>query len=172
MAGPTPSWNTVPVYGTWLQLDGTPVHGKVMFTLPQRITNAPGDVIFPRNGVLEFSLGAETGTINFDCPILDDPDNFPDDDSVVIRVDEIFIDAVNATYYIRPTAAMADNDPPGLDLRTLIVNDGTPAVPPASLLRGVPGGVAALDADGNVLDADGDIVGGVGGITGISGGTP
>jgi hypothetical protein len=56
---------------------------------------------------------------------------------------------------LQPPAGM----PPGINLGFIAVPPGSPTAPSPIYAKGLPGGVAALDSDGDVVDAAGDKVG-------------
>lgn len=152
MATPSPTWNTVPVFGTWRSIDGTPKAGQIRFTIAERIVATTDDVIFPGPSTLTVSLDT-AGAVRVDFPACDDPDVTPVGWSV--KVEEKLSDGSGKIYYIQPTLSML---PTGLNLRTVVVPDSAPSAPAPALLKGVAGGLAALDADGDVVDAAGEKV--------------
>lgn len=156
--GPAASWTGIPVFGTYLNFDGTPKQGKIVFTIATRIVDNTDDIIFPGGGAVQVTLGAETGTASVNVPAVDDPDISPNDWQV--RVDEKLTDGSGKSYYIQPLLADLNNTPPGINLRQVVVPPDAPNAAPPTYMRGVAGGVAALDSAGNVLDADGNTIGG------------
>ena len=163
MTNPTSGWDQIPVTGKWLNIDGTPKSGKIKFTLSQRIIASDGTAIYPRGGSMLATLGTETGSISVNFPASDDPNISPTGWS--IKVEEQLSDGSGQTYYIQPTLALL---PGGLNLNAVVVPDTAPAAPPPVYMRGVAGGVAALDADGNVIDADGNVITGGAGATDLT----
>jgi len=157
MPAPSPSWSTVNAFATYRLLDGTPDAGSVRFTIGERIVSATDDVIFASGGSFDVPLGANTGTISVALPAVDDPDISPTGWS--IKVEELLKSGKGATYYIQPKLAHVAS---GFNLRPVIVPAAS-ASPPAALLKGVPGGVAALDSAGDVVNAAGVKVTGSGG---------
>ena len=162
MSAISPSWSTVNVRATYR--DGAlPDVGSVVFTFTDRIVSATDDVIFASGASFEAKLGATTGTISVDLPCVDDPDVSPNNWS--IKVEEKLKSGRGATYYIKPTLAMVAS---GLNLRTVLVPGSLPS-PDATTRIGVPGGLAQLNADGNVVDAAGNVVLGGGGVVSSGG---
>lgn len=93
-------------------------------------------------------------------PATDDPDITPQGWQVEVR------ESVTGgkTYPIDLPLAIAQNEIPGLNLSDIEIPPGAPTTPSPTYAKGQPGGVAALDADGDVIDADGTkVVGGPGG---------
>lgn len=159
MPTPAPSWNTVRVFGTWVNQDGSLKTGTYKVEMPVRVTNATDDVIIPKGvfatGVLNTTPGVPSLVV--EIPASDDPDNFPTGFQPILTV--TFSDAPGEVYALDLPVALS-GDPVGLDLRTVVLLDTLPA-PVAVLVKGVPGGLAELNADGDVVDADGNVVGGL-----------
>lgn len=137
----------MPVFGTFHQLDGSPHSGFLRFTVMSRVVDNIGNVVFPGGTALELELD-ETGHLATTFPAVDDPNNSPNE--WLIRVDERFAAGNGQTYFIAPTLAMLAD---GLDLTNVSVRQGASGDP--DLVRGVAGGVAALDSDGDVVNAAG-----------------
>lgn len=57
MANPTKNWDTIPVWGAWINIDNTPISGTVTFSLPRRVTRVDGRVIFPRGATISRQIG-------------------------------------------------------------------------------------------------------------------
>lgn len=91
-------------------------------------------------------------------PALDDPDIVSDPDNRVM-IKEALISASGREYAIQPLLTHLDLPIPGINLGTIEVPPGSPVVPAPVYAKGIPGGVAALDADGDVVDAAGEKVG-------------
>lgn len=155
MATPAPSWNTTRVYGTWHHMDGTMRPGRYKVTLPVRVTNVTDDVIIPAGVFAQGDLNITPGlpSLDIQVPCNDDPDNSPNGWQPTIEV--TFNDAPGEKYVIDTPIGQSVN------LRTVVLAASIPA-PQTVLIRGVPGGLAELDADGDVIDADGQKVTGGG----------
>lgn len=151
MTAPSPSWQTIRVFGTFRKLDATPHSGTIEFTFSTRVVSNTDDVIFPAGSVLSVPLDG-SGHVEIQIPAVDDPDNFPANWSV--KVTERLAAGGGLTYYIQPTLAMVAG---GLNLRSLVL-DSTNSTPAPALTKGVPGGLAALNANGDVVNAAGDTV--------------
>lgn len=141
---PAPSWNTCRVYGTWHRLDGTMRAGTYKITLPVRVTNATDDVIIPAGVVATGELNTTAGVPSLDVqvPANNDPDNSPNGWQAVVEV--TFHDAAGEKYVIDTPV---DGE---VNLRTVVLAASIP-VPKDVLIRGVPGGLAELDAEGKVV---------------------
>ena len=172
MAGPTPSWNTVPLFGTWRNYDGTLKAGSYKVTSAVRVTNTTDDVIVPAGLVASGTLnekeavgGGVTRSLYLDVPASDDPDN--DIKGWQLTVEVTFKDSPGEKYTIETPLSSALNTPPGVNLRKVILPQTIP-VPASVFIKGVPGGLAVYDADGDVVDAAGNKVtgGGSGGSSG------
>jgi hypothetical protein len=111
---PSPNWNTVPVFATWLNLDGSPKTGSIKFTVAERVYANTDDIIFP--GGDSVSVDLVKGSIAVDFPAVDDPDISPNDWSV--KVEEKFPDNSGATYYIQPKLS---DLPTGVNLNQIFV---------------------------------------------------
>lgn len=90
-------------------------------------------------------------------PAADDPDVTPRDWGVTVT--EVF-SAGGKIFSIQPLIAHLSNPIPGINLGTIEVPPGSPTVPAPVYAKGIAGGVAALDADGDVVDALGEKVAG------------
>lgn len=99
-----------------------------------------------------------TGAVFASFPASDDPDIV--ETGYQVQVVEQLSGSSGKTYYITPLLASLQATPPGLNLGLVAVPPGTPTAPAPVYAKGVPGGVAALDADGNVVDANGNVVSG------------
>lgn len=94
-------------------------------------------------------------------PASDDPDIVQQGWSV--SVSEGLTSGKGKSYAIQPLLAQLDQPIPGINLGTIEVPPGSATVPAPMYAKGIAGGVAALDADGDVTDATGaKIVGGSG----------
>lgn len=161
MPAPTPSWNLVRCYGTWNNQDGTKKQGSYRVTIPQRVTSAVDDAVIPPGIFASGALNTGTGpSLDVQIPATDDPDISPVGFSVQIEV--MFSDGTaSETFFVKPSVSG-----PAVNLRQYALPSGVP-VPETLLHRGVPGGLAELDRDGDVINAAGQkVVGGGGGGTG------
>lgn len=96
-------------------------------------------------------------------PAADDPDIAQRDWTVNVK--EALTGASGREYAIQPLLSQLGTTIPGINLGSVEVPPGSPSVPAPVYAKGVAGGVAALDADGDVVDADGaKIIGGGGGL--------
>lgn len=150
MPAPAPAWNLVRVYGTWHNLDGTKKAGSYKVTIAQRVTSITDNVMIPAGAFISGSLTSPAGVPSLDImvPAVDDPDISPQGATIVLEV--TFSDgSAPEKFNLSPSI-----NGPDVNLRTIILPSSAPVV--SSLLyRGVPGGIAELDADGDVIDADG-----------------
>ena len=95
-------------------------------------------------------------------PASDDPDVAQRDWTVTVK--EALTGANGREYAIQPLLAHLAQPIPGINLGVVEVPPGSPTVPAPVYAKGIAGGVAALDADGDVVDAAGaKILGGGGG---------
>lgn len=167
MVAPTPSWNLVRIYGTWRGQDGALLAGKFKVTIPARITNSTDDAIIPAgvyaSGDLQTTV---TGSPSLDVlvPATDDPDN--DQTGWKVNIEVTFVSAAGEKYVIDVPVAdrpVADGGTGvGVNLRTIAMSAQIPQQ--VALYKvGVPGGLAQLDENGDVVDADGNPVTGGGG---------
>lgn len=161
MSTPTASWGTHRVYGTWNNLNSTRKAGDYVAMLGTRVTNETDDVIVPLGLVASGSLN----TVNMAAPSLDllvpandDPDNTPN--GWLISLTVTFSDGAPPESYVLDTPLGGETN-----LREIIFPQEISGEP-NGFLRGVAGGIAGLDADGDVIDADGNkvVAGGGGGI--------
>lgn len=149
MATPAPAWNLVTVQSTWHNQDGSKKAGAYTVTIPERIVSVTDDVIIPAGQFTSGELNVSTGpSLSVQVPAMDDPDILPRGKDLVIEV--TFTDgSPSETFKVSPTLAGGT-----LNLRTVPLPSNGSA--PSNLAYiGVPGGVAKLDADGDVVDADG-----------------
>lgn len=86
-------------------------------------------------------------------PASDDPDILQRDWRVTVK--EALTGANGREYAIQPLLAHLVQPIPGINLGTVEVPPGSPTVPAPVYAKGIAGGVAALDADGDVVDAAG-----------------
>lgn len=94
-------------------------------------------------------------------PAADDPDiSHAVPFTVIVR--ESLSGAAGKQYAIQPLLAHLEQPIPGINLGGVVVPPGSPSVPAPMYAKGIAGGVAGLDADGDVVDASGaKVVGGV-----------
>lgn len=92
----------------------------------------------------------------------DDPDITPHgsgDDGYRVRVVERLDRATGKEYATQPLIAHLDLPVPGVNLADIDVPPGAPSAPAPIYAKGQPGGIPALDADGDVVNAQGVKVG-------------
>lgn len=148
MPTPAPSWDTTRVYGTWHGQGGQMLGGSYKITLPVRVTNQTNDVIVPAGtfatGVLNTTAGSPS--LDVQVPCNNDPDNSPNGWQVTV---EISLTGMSGEQYVI-------NTPVGtaVNLRTVILAATIPEAQTV-FIRGVAGGLAELDAAGDVIDAAG-----------------
>lgn len=153
-----PSWGTCRVYGTWRNYDGTNKDGTVSVRIPHEVRNATDDVIIPAGMFIkEMALNTAASSVSFDqgLPANDDPDNAPVEWGKV-EITVKFKDGADTEKYIIDTPVDGE-----VNLRT-IIDPSKFSTQKAMLVRGVPGGVAGLDGNGDVIDADGNVITGGG----------
>lgn len=90
-------------------------------------------------------------------PASDDPDIVQQ--GYEVKVEERLSSGAGKVYYIQPLLAHLDSTPPGINLGLVEVPPGSPNAPAPIYAKGLPGGVAALSVDGDVLNAAGEVVG-------------
>ena len=100
-------------------------------------------------------------------PASDDPDITQR--GWTVSVTEALTAGQGKQYAIQPLLAHLANPIPGINLGTVEVPPGSPTVPAPVYAKGVAGGVAALDADGDVVDASGVKVTGGGDVASVNG---
>lgn len=152
-----PSWNRARVYGTWVAPQGDAMRaGTYKVTIPVRVTNATDDVIIPAGTFASGSLNTTPGvpSLDIELPCTDDPDNSPVGWQATIEI--TFPDAKGERYVIDVPLDGGD-----INLRSVVLTESLPAPVPV-LIRGVPGGLATLDRDGDVVNAAGEKVAGGG----------
>lgn len=115
-SGPSSSWQTVRVFGTWRNpATGLPATGKVRFTFPVRVVSLTDSIIFPAGTAIEVTL-TNLGQISVYLPAVDDPDNTPTTWSIEVTEMLDPTSGTNSRYTIRPSLAQAAT---GLDLATV-----------------------------------------------------
>lgn len=175
MPAPSATWSVRRVYGTYrnvLSLNMEP--GTWSASITGRIVNtlAGGAKQIFRPGVIGTgSLNTVEGqpSIDLQLPVTDDPDNTPSGGAITLTI--TFAAGGSETYTLSPLESWpvgTTGGSGGTDLATLLDPATTPSAPPYVTV-GVAGGVARLDADGDVVDANGDkVTGGSGGAIAIS----
>lgn len=91
-------------------------------------------------------------------PAADDPDISQRGWTVTVK--EALTGATGRQYAVQPLLAQLETPIPGINLGMVEVPHGSPTVPAPVYAKGVAGGIAALDADGDVVDALGEKVSG------------
>lgn len=91
-------------------------------------------------------------------PASDDPDI--SQRGWTVSVEEALTGASGRKYAIQPLLSQLSAPIPGINLGTVEVPPGSPTVPAPVYAKGVAGGVAALDSDGDVVDAAGEKIAG------------
>ncbi len=99
------------------------------------------------------------GSVFASFPASDDPDIVQT--GYQVKVEERLNSGAGKIYYVQPLLAHLDGVPPGINLGLIEVPPGSPTAPAPVYAKGLPGGVAPLDADGDVVDAEGTKVKGV-----------
>jgi len=153
-------WVTTPVYGTWWNDDGTLKAGTFDIRLISRVTNSDADGIFPAQRWKSGEL-VTTGTQSLSvlCPVSDDAANLPQGFKLSALI--TFADGSRPELYVFGLPSSLNGlTPPGLNLRSIQLPQDD--VEQIGQLIGIPGGVARLDADGDVVDAAGNKVTGGG----------
>lgn len=156
MPAGAPSWNTVRIHGTWVNQNGSRKAGAYTVTVPVRVINATNDLIVPAGKYAAGNLNtsASAPSLDFQAPATDDPDNSPTGFKISIQV--TFTDGSPKELYVLDVPVALTGDDDGIDLADVILVDTLPDLAANVLIRGIPGGVAALDAEGFVVDADGN----------------
>lgn len=99
-------------------------------------------------------------------PAADDPDIEQQDWQVTVS--EKLHSGGGKQYAIQPLLTHLELPIPGINLGVVDVPPGSPTVPAPVYMKGIAGGLAALDADGDVVNADGEKVTGGGSYIGSS----
>jgi len=155
------SWNLVRLFGTWVDGQGAKKRGTYTVTIPVRITNATDDSIIPAGIFAQGDLNLDDGVPSLEVmvPATDDPDIL--ETGWYVQVKLTFLGSPPETYYVAAPVANApapDGDDSGVNLRELPMLGEAPGYQ-APYKPGVPGGLALLDSDGDVIDAAGNKVG-------------
>lgn len=149
---PSPSWNTVRIYGTWKNVDGSPKPGSYHVTFPVRVV-VDGTVIPTTRFSGTLNTSGSGASLDFNCPATDDPDVTPNGWQVTVTV--VFNDgSAPETYTLDVPLASAGT---GINLADVVLPQTLPATQ-SLIYRGVPGGLAEYDSDGDLIDAAGNKV--------------
>lgn len=151
-------WSYVPIYGTWVWSDtGLLRPGTYKIISNAQVSSASGEAIFPKGVVKIGQLNVDEDDMYgvsflYRTPAVDDPDIIPN--GFQIRVEVVPEGAERVAFVLEPKLIMMDD---GLDVRTAI-DPSPPSPSQPTLLRGVPGGVAPLNANGQVENAYGQVI--------------
>ena len=148
-----PIWDAVPVTGRWYNQDGTLKPGSYEVTIPVRLTSATGTkAIIPAGQFASGTLNTDSGSpsLSLSVPATDDPDIRETGWKVVVKV--TFASGTETYNLDVPIAAAGTG---GIDLHDYVPVAGPPPVLAASVKLGLPGGVALLDTNGDVIDSTG-----------------
>jgi len=153
------AWDKTRLHGTWYTHAGARIPGTWTVLMPVRVTIADGEAIVPA-GVYatgELTTGNESvPALDVMVPSNDDPDVTPLGWQVTVEVRLSIPGGAKITErYVIDTPVGGE-----VNLRTIPLAQTIPATQ-TMLLRGVAGGVAALDSEGRVVDAEGNPVTGV-----------
>ena len=150
------AWDKTRIYATWYTHAGTRIPGTYVVHMPVRVTVEDGDAIVPAGIYAQGDLV----TASENVPALDVMVPSNDDTDVTplgwqIRIDVTLAPPGGAKIterYVIDTPVDGE-----VNLRTIPLAQ---TIPPTQtmLLRGVAGGVAALDSQGRVIDAEGNPV--------------
>lgn len=164
---PLTSWGKCRAYGTWYNHDGSLKPGAWVLTIPRRLVTDTDDGIIPRDTVAVGTLSTAPGAPSFDqmVPSNTDPDIFPNDGSWKVELTVTFNDGSEAERFTFDTPEGGE-----VNLKDVVMLQSFPSQA-ASLIRGIPGGVAALDGSGLVLDGNGDPVVSGGAVDSVNGQT-
>jgi len=153
---PLSAWDKTRVYATWYTHTATRIPGTWKVTMPARVTMEDGEAIIPAGVYATGELWVSDETrpaLDIMVPSNQDPDVTPLGWQIVLEV----------TLTIPGGARIVERyqiDTPlngEVNLRTIPLAQNI--LPSQNfLLRGVAGGVAALDSEGRVVDADGNPV--------------
>lgn len=151
------SWSSTPVYGEWIDADGTPMVAAYEIDLPNRVTVPADGKIMPKNRKITGTLDS-AGSLNELVPCNDDPDIIPQGWQPTVKI--TFSDGTVETYQINTPESANSLTPPGINLanEVSVQQIETSQV----LVANIPGGLATLDQDGDVTDAFGNKVKGEG----------
>ena len=171
MPQPSATWNSRTVYITYMNfVTGTLAAGTWTAKTNTRITNTLSDgthIVFRPGTFGSGNLNTTAGqpSLQFDLPVVDDPDNLPQGGVITLTVS--FTAGGSETFNLAPLLSWPTGVYPtgGTDLALILDPTIVAGAPPVTMI-GVPNGVAGLDSDGDVVDAAGTKV-----ISGGGGGT-
>lgn len=100
--------------------------------------------------------------------LTDDPDITPN--GWQVKVEERLSNGTGKVFYVQTLSALLAQPVPGINLGDVEVPPGSPTAPAPVYAKGQPGGIAALDVDGDVVNAAGAKVlgGGVSTVDGLT----
>lgn len=147
------SWSSTPVYGTWIDADGSPMVADYEIDLPNRVTVSVDNKIMPKDRKITGTLDA-TGSFNVPVPCNDDPDILPQGWQPTVKI--TFSDGTVETYQINTPESANTLTPPGVNLANEVSVQQIQTT--QVLVANIPGGLATLDHDGDVTDAFGNKV--------------
>lgn len=163
MPSPVSSWNTVRAHVNFYDRAGLKMlkAGTYKVTIAPTVTNTPDDGVIPGGIYAQGDLNQAPGAPSFDLqvPATDDPDNSPL--GFKVRFDFTFTDGSSPISMVLDIPVALSGNADGLNLRNFIDTSSLPSTEVAGLVRGVPGGVAALNGQGQVVDAAGNLVAGL-----------
>lgn len=155
---PAPSWGMGKIQATWRDGSGTPKAGTFKVSTPVRVVNNTDRIIIPADLVESGPLSVLDGEKSLDVsvPATTDPDNREQGWKLVVEVS--FQDGSTTERYavevgVGAVVNLADVDFPA---------PTAPVYQGAQYQVGVPGGIARLNAAGQVVDAQGNPVSGGG----------
>jgi hypothetical protein len=164
MPGPSATWNTKRVYITYRNvLSGLLENGNWTAKIDVRVTNTLDNgkhQVFRSGNLGSGQLNTTEGlpSLAIDLPIVNDPQNTPNGGVITLTIN--FTSGGQETFKLSPLLSWPDAD--GMDLALILDPALVASAPPVNVV-GIPGGVAALDAQGYVLDGNGDrVTGGTG----------
>ncbi len=171
MPGPSATWDTKRVFITYRNvLSGLLEAGSWTAKINVRVTNTLTDnkrQVFRQGNLGSGPLNTnEAGgpSLAVDLPIVDDPQNTPNGGEITLTV--TFASGGQETFKLAPLMSWPTD--PGTDLALILDPQLVASAPPINM-KGIPGGVAALDAQGYVLNGSGERITG-GGTSGGTGG--
>lgn len=154
MSGPTATWNAKTVKVTYRNfITGALTPGTWTASIGTRITNTLSDgtkQVFRAGVVGTGNLNITEGSpsLQVDLPTVDDPDNMPQGGTITLTI--AFTGGGSETYTLVPLSSW----PSVTDLADILDPTIVTGAPPY-VIKGVAGGVAALNNAGQVVDASG-----------------
>jgi hypothetical protein len=134
------------IIGTW-ESGGARVPGTYRVILPVRITDTTGNLVHHKGIYASGNLTVSGSTsLDINVPATNDVDLSPQGWQIIVQA---FFTAGGSETYVIPAP-----DAGTTDLSDVVLPE-TLGEPEPVLIRGVAGGIAELDADGDVIDADG-----------------